>query len=67
MADGIAMPIAKTHMNNAVSSVKIFAPSLPLAACLLIGLTIAQYLSALKAVKVKTDTPIDTSFAHSDT
>lgn len=66
MAAGMASRIASIHMTRAVKRVTGFAESRP-ATWRRIGFTMAQYLSALRAVSVNTDTPIDTSFANSDT
>ena len=54
-------------MRVATTKVNILVPNLLPLVYLLIGFDIAQYLSALSAVNVKTETPTDTSFAHSET
>jgi len=66
MTAGVASVMAKTHINSAVNIVNALSPSVIPAARLLKGFTIAQYRSALNAVRVNTDTPIDTSLAHSE-
>jgi len=66
MAAGMASKMASTQMPSAVKRVTGFVESRP-DTWRRIGFTMAQYLSALRAVSVNTETPIDTSLAHSDT
>ena len=66
MAAGMASKMARTQMPSAVKRVTGFVESRP-DTWRRIGFTMAQYLSALRAVSVNTETPIDTSLAHSDT
>lgn len=60
MADGKANEAATIHMATAIAIVNGFDEIR-----LRIGFDMAQYLSALKAVNVKTDTPIEISLVHS--
>lgn len=66
MAAGMASKMASTQMPSAVKKVTGFVESRP-DAWRRNGFTMAQYLSALRAVSVNTETPIDISLAHSDT